>query len=143
MISIGGAPPVALSGGSWIDNDDAGMSFYNMPLTDETASYRFTNNAGLIIMGYGVGIFTSYYYLAGSAMRNLSAAFVANGVGSSEMADHLFCENEITFTTEINGISSAPGSLIWYIDDVIQDGQGGWHTKFGGFADLDTHFRCG
>ena len=141
LVSIGGALPVALSGGSWIDNAVAGMSFYNMPLDDKP--HRFTNDAGLIIMGYGTGSGNSYYYLAGSAMRNLSAAFVANEIGSSEMADHLFCENEITFIANINGISSAPGSLIWYIDDVIQDGQGGWHTKFGGFADLDAHFRCG
>jgi len=71
-VSIGGATATVLSGGSWRDNAAASMSFYTMPLTKPTASYNFTNQAGLIIMCYGVGSAESYYFLAYSAMRNLS-----------------------------------------------------------------------
>jgi hypothetical protein len=34
MVSIGGAPDAPVSGGTWYDNAAAGMSFYNMPLTN-------------------------------------------------------------------------------------------------------------
>ena len=115
-VSIGDAPPAPLSGGSWIDNPTADMSFYSMPLTEETASYLFSNPAGMIVLGYGVGVhptYQSYYYLAGSSMRNLSAAFSANGVPYTEMEDHLFCVNEITFTTNISNIAEVD-SMKWY-----------------------------
>jgi hypothetical protein len=121
-VSIGDAPPAPLSGGNWIDNttENINMSFYDMPLTNTAASYYFTNDAGLIIMGYGVGGYESYYFLSASSMRNLSAAFFANDVASTDMANHPFCENTITFTTEISGISPDPGSLKWYINNVLQ-----------------------
>ncbi|MDR0206571.1 MAG: hypothetical protein LBI45_04865, partial [Bacteroidales bacterium] len=55
MVSIGGAASISLSGDSWKHNATAGMSFYSMPLTNTTASYVFTNQDGIIILGYGVG----------------------------------------------------------------------------------------
>ena len=73
VVSIGGAPPAALSGGEWRDHDIAGMSFYDMPLTKDKDSYIYTNTkGGLIIMGYGLGTAESYYYLASSGMRDLT-----------------------------------------------------------------------
>jgi len=86
MVSIGGTVPTSLSGGIWKDNIAAGMSFYNMPLFNSTASYVFTNPDGLIVLGYGNGPNVSYYYLASSAMRNLSAAFTANGIPYDELS---------------------------------------------------------
>ena len=68
-VSIGGATPVALSGGIWYDHV-SGYSFYNMPLCgvfmpgfcDTTLGYLFTNSVGgLIVMGYGLGNQESYY----------------------------------------------------------------------------------
>jgi hypothetical protein len=142
-VSIGGAPPVPLTE-TWYPNNDANMSFCHIPLTDQTASYYFTNNAGLIVMGYGVGIRESYYYLAGSSMRNLSAAFSANGVPYTEMADSLFCVNEITFTTHISNIAEVD-SMKWYkqktsgntpdldyilITDIVEDPPLEWTRTF-------------
>ena len=120
-VSVGGLPPTSPFGGSWIDNGDpTGMSFYTMPLESATASYFFSNPKGLIILCYGGGINSSYYYLAGSAMRDLNAAFTANYIPYNALFDHLFCEEEITFVANIQGIHSDAGSLKWYINNVLQ-----------------------
>jgi hypothetical protein len=132
-VSIGGAPPEPLSGGIWYDNGDAEMSFYNMPLTDETASYYFTNDAGLIVMCYGVGTSESYYYLAGSAMRNLQLAFYANDIYYTELPDGLFCERTINFHAEVSGITPSADNLKWYIRDLEEPtaaGETDWTKTF-------------
>jgi hypothetical protein len=69
-------------------------------------------------MCYGIGGDESYYYLGSSAMRNLSAAFSANGVAYMDMEDKLFCENDIEFTTVIVGVDNMT-LLNWYIDDTL------------------------
>ena len=125
-VSISGASPTELTGGSWIDNISAGMSFYSMPLSSnsEIVSYIFTNPQGVIILGYCVGnyiTYLGYYYLAGSAMRELDAMFYANEVHFQELEEHPFCENEeVAFQAEINGLHSAQESIKWYIDDLLQ-----------------------
>lgn len=103
-VSIGGAPAVSLSGGEWHDHSamKTSMSYYNFPLTDHTAYYIFSNPAGIIVLGYGVLTVpgpggASHYYLAGSGMRNLSAAFTANNIPYTELSEHIFCEHDITF----------------------------------------------
>jgi len=119
-VSIGGNSPVSLSGETWNEHT-SGYSFYNMPLTNDTVSYTFTNPKGLLILCYGYGISKSYYYLAGSAMRELDAAFYANEVHFQELEEHPFCENkEVAFQAEINGLHSAQESIKWYIGGVLQ-----------------------
>ena len=115
-VSIGGALPTSLMGGSWIDHDIANMSFYTMPLDNDTASYIFTNSAGLIVFGYGSGGTASYYYLAGSAMRDLDAAFYANDVHFQELPDTTFCDKVVNFRAEIDNIGVAADSIKWYIN---------------------------
>jgi len=115
-VSIGGASPTTLSGGSWIENIAANMSFYRMPLYQNTASYYFSNSAGLIVLCYGDGLGVSYYYPAGFSMRNLSAAFTANNIPYNKLSEHLFCEHDITFVANIEGIHPNAGSLKWYIN---------------------------
>jgi len=73
LVSIGGAAPSGLSGGTWYENAASGISFYNVELTNATASYLYTNHAGLIVYSYGFGQAISYYYIAGSAVRGLDA----------------------------------------------------------------------
>ena len=121
-VSIGGAEPTDLIGGVWYDNDTVGMSFYKMPLTNDTAAYYFTSSSGrFLILGYGASNgMGSYYYLAYSAMRNLSAAFTANNIPYGELSNHIFCEQEITFVANVDGIHPDEGSLEWYIDGEIQ-----------------------
>jgi hypothetical protein len=119
-VSIGGGTPVALSGGDWYNNLTVTpqMSFYIMPLTNATASYNYTNTKGLIVMCYGYGTDESYFYLAGSAMRDLEAAFYANDVHFQDLKDNPFCAGEVTFRAEIEGLHPSAGSLKWYINNV-------------------------
>ena len=132
-VSIGGAPEIPLSGGEWRDNNYAGMSFYSMPLTNTTASYIFTNQKGLIVMGYGVGTKESYYYLAYSAMRNLSAEFYVNDIYYYDLITRYFCPSEIVFRAVVTGMSVAPENLKWYIngkEESETQGQVTWKKYF-------------
>jgi len=118
-VSIGGGTPSNLSGGIWKDNIPSGMSFYNIPLTNETQPYVFTNSKGLIIYGYGYNYsgLGSYYYLAGSAMRDLDAYFTANDIHYQDLKDNPICESEITFRAEIEGLHPTSTERIkWYVN---------------------------
>jgi len=118
MVSIGGAAATALSGGTWYDNATSGMSFYIVKLTNSTTAYVYTNQAGLFVMGYGVGSAESYYYLASSAMRTLDVAFYVNNIHYQDLAFETICAQPAQIRAEISGnISTAPGFLKWYIDD--------------------------
>ena len=120
LVSIGGAAPDTLQGGSWRDNVEAGTSFYIMPLTNNTASYLFSNPKGLIILGYGfcsASVLQTYYYLAGSAMRDLQAAFYANDIHCGDLENNQICEKEVFFRAEIENMSVEIDSIKWYIDD--------------------------
>jgi hypothetical protein len=115
-VSIGGTPPDDLSGGSWKIHSTAGMSFYSMPLTNDTASYYFTNPAGLIILCHGEGT-DSYYYPAGFAMRDLTtAAFYVNNVCDSLLYDTTFCNKSVHFRAEIEEVFSNWTSIKWFVD---------------------------
>jgi hypothetical protein len=94
------------------------MSFYNMPLTNTSVSYKFTNGAGLIVMCYGTGAQISYYYLAGSAMRDLDAAFYANDIHHSDLSNQVICNKtgQVDFRAEIEGLHPDAGSLKWFVD---------------------------
>jgi len=121
MVSIGGASPSSLIGGSWIDNDSAKMSFYTMLLDNDTASYTFTNQAGLIVFGYGSGFNRSYYYLAGSAMRELDAMFYANDIHFQDLTDTAFCASIVNFRAEIENVGVDADSIKWYINGVKEN----------------------
>jgi len=116
-VSIGVAPPDTLTGGNWVDNSDGGMSFYAMPLTNESVSYLFDNPAGIIVLCYGLGGASSYYYLAGSSMRNLTAAFYVNDFHYLELPESFSCTNKVEFRAEIVGLNTnEAGSLKWFIE---------------------------
>ena len=132
-VSIGGMPETNLSGGVWRDNAYAKMSFYAMPLTNNNASYIFTNQKGLIVMGYGIGTRESYYYLAYSAMRNLSAEFYVNDIYYYDLLTQFFCPSEIVFRAEVTGMSTTPESLRWFIngkEEIAAQGQLTWKKYF-------------
>ncbi|MCL2290641.1 MAG: IgGFc-binding protein [Bacteroidetes bacterium] len=138
-VSIGDADPVPLFGGNWKDNAAAGMSFYTMPLTDHSASYLFSNQDGLIILGYGFCaeyVIQTYYYLAGSAMRDLDAYFTANDIHFQVLKDTLICEDLITFRAEIEGLHPThPERIKWYIDGKEEEAERNkleWSKSFSG-----------
>jgi hypothetical protein len=122
-VSIGGSPAEALSGGSWKDHAIAGMSFYSMPLTNETASYMFTNQNGLIVLCFASGNQDTYYYLAGSAMRELDAAFYANDIHFQDFKENPICEGDVEFRAAIQGLHpTAPDRIKWYVDGAEEPG---------------------
>ena len=119
-VKIGNGVEKRLSGGTWYDNSTAGMSFYSYPLTDDTSAYLFINRkGGLIIMGYGIGLAESYYYLSFSAMRSLDAAFYVNDIHYQDLSSDVICAQFLEFRAEIDGdMSTAPEHLKWYINGI-------------------------
>ena len=118
-VSIGGAPATTLSGGNWMDHFEAGMSFYNMPLSNLNASHLFANPNKLIVLCYATGRMESYYYLANAAIRNVYPVFYVNDISYKHLQLNTFCGN-ITFRAHVVGMSDEQGSLKWYIDDIEQ-----------------------
>ena len=115
-VKIGTGAEEVLSGGTWYDNIAAGMSFYSMPLTNLTAIYRYTNPAGLMVMGYGTGDCASYYYCVDLALH--TAAFYVNDIYYESLATAFLCAQPLQFSAEICGMSADAGALKWYINDV-------------------------
>jgi len=109
-----------LSGGTWHENAASGMSFYSMPLANNAnVSYVFTNWAGLVVYGVGFGSNISYYYVAGSGMRILDAAFYANDIHNQDLEASPFNTSQINFRAEVQGdVSTSPGHIKWFIDGV-------------------------
>jgi len=114
-VSIGGAPSTTITDG-WTDNATAKMSFCSIPLENDTSSYTFTNPAGLIVLCSGFKSLnasaSSYYYLAGSAMRRLDTAFYVNNVHYENLQDATFCDKNVHFRAEIADYSE----IKWFID---------------------------
>ena len=152
MVSIGGAMPIPLSNGIWYSHSK-GMSFYNFPLTDHAATYTFFNQEGLIVFGYGLGVsgyYGSYYYLAGSAMRDLDAAFYANDIHFQDLKDTAFCAGAVEFRAEIEGeLHPDAGSLKWYVDGVEETSAEDlleWNRYFAAGAyeiTMEVHYETG
>jgi hypothetical protein len=108
-----------------------------MPLTNDDASYLFSNSEGMIIFGYAYGASStlqSYYYLAGSAMRDLEAAFYANDVSFQVLKENSFCAGEVTFRAEIEGeLHTDQGRLKWFIngtEEILERDNLTWNKTF-------------
>jgi hypothetical protein len=115
-VSITGAAPVPLSGVTWYDNAASGLSFCSYALSN--TYFRFDNPNGLVIGVYGLGSAMSYYYLAGSSARNLSASLKINGDYSDEIIGDTYGDcNAITFECDA---SETPISVTWKINGVTQ-----------------------
>ncbi|MCL2511524.1 MAG: hypothetical protein FWF09_05690, partial [Bacteroidales bacterium] len=120
LVSIKGGTPMPLNITGWRNNLASGMSYYIMPFDpDPTSSYSFTNDAGIIVMGYGTGPDESYYYLGFSAMRNLKMSFETNGIDDKDLPNQTICASEITFTADIKG--EPPDNIKWYVNNVPYD----------------------
>jgi len=121
-VSIGGATAIDLSGSTWYDNSAADMSFCRYELIKDSVSYIFSNPEGIIVFGYGTkgltifGFPSSYYYLAGSAMRDLEAAFYANDIPCGDLENNPICEKVVFFQAEIENMGVEVDSIKWYID---------------------------
>ena len=119
-VKIGNGIEQALSGGVWHDHS-SGYSFYDMPLTNDTSAYLFTNTVGkLIVMCYGTRDAESYYYLAASAMRNL-AYFEVDSIHYLALDGSVICNENIEVEATIKfPMDTAYGHLRWFVDSVEQ-----------------------
>ncbi len=136
-VAIGTNVPTAL-GISWTDNAVSGYSFGSLELT-QNDTYLFANPKGIVISGYGTGNIESYYYVAGSASRDLTAYYTINDYYYTEIAGGQLC-NPYHFQSFINypTISSAD-SIRWYIDDFLQTNltnrmEWNWETGWNGIG---------
>jgi gliding motility-associated-like protein len=116
-ISIGNGEYTSLSGGSWTTHS-SGYSYYSMPLTNANLSYGFKNPSGLAILGYGLGKYESYYYLAGSALKRLNASFYVNDIHNHDQDGHIFCGDSITVRSGEYTMHPKQGHIRWIIDNV-------------------------
>ena len=105
--------------GTWYDNPSSGMSFYNLRLTEASASYLFDNEEGLIVYGYGFGSYISYYYMAASSIRQLNPSFYINDVHFQNANGQTYCNGSFKFKAELNfPLSANPGHIKWYVNGV-------------------------
>jgi len=62
---------------------------------------------------------------------NQSAAFFANNVLHSELKDTTFCNKNVNFRAEIEGLHpTASDSIMWYINNVFETSQATWNKTF-------------
>jgi hypothetical protein len=114
---IGTGASTALSGGTWTTGANPDYSFYNLPLTNATQSCTFANPDGLAIMGYGLGQAESYYYLAASAFKDISATFFMNEEEYFDVDGKEYCNvSSLHIKAVIENESAAAGHLQWFID---------------------------
>ncbi|MDL2323394.1 T9SS type A sorting domain-containing protein, partial [Bacteroidales bacterium OttesenSCG-928-A17] len=107
--------------GSWKTN--SGYSYYSLDLSsDIDGVYSIANSDGLMVLVYGYGSSESYYYLAGSAARDLNPHFTVNEEHYQDMYGSVYCDDGFNFEAFITSRqegstagSYAPGSLKWYI----------------------------
>lgn len=124
---VNGAP---LSGGSWFDGPaGSGLSVYNMPFLKESngwdKSYTFTNEHGLVLLGYGTGSAESYQYLAASSSRKLDAYFSINDLHyeDANLLVPFDCGTPFNFEAVVEytmNTSASDGYIRWFIDGVEQ-----------------------
>ncbi|MDR1340151.1 MAG: hypothetical protein LBK58_08885 [Prevotellaceae bacterium] len=117
-VSVSGGAPRALSGGSWTANAASGYSYYSMLLSNSAEStYEFQNSSGLTIMGYGLGDYESYYYMAAASARQLDPAFYVGNLHFQDINGQNICDADFEFRASIQySLGSGPGKLKWYID---------------------------
>jgi hypothetical protein len=118
-IAVGNGVPAPISGVTWYDNADVGLSFCSYNLPDDNF-YRFDNPNGVVVGGYGFGAYESYFYLGAAASRVLSPAMKINGYYSDEVIGMTFGNcNQITFECSS---SSPPSSITWTLNGELQPG---------------------
>jgi len=64
-------------------------------------------------------------------ITNNSAAFYASEVLYSELTDTTFCNKNVNFRAEIEGLHpTASDNIMWYIDNVFETSEAAWCKPF-------------
>jgi hypothetical protein len=114
---VGAGATTPLSEGTWTTGANPDYSFYNLPLLSTSMSYTFANPDGLAVMGYGVGKDVSYYYLAASALRDLSAVFYVNDELYFDVDGKEYCGvSSLHIKSIVENKNPDQESLKWFID---------------------------
>ena len=129
-ISIDGGPPQNISASSkfsWVSDNVAGSGYAfgryqfgsHAPLHDiflhTTALVE--NPAGILLLAYGQGSYTSYFYTVGAAARNLDMSGYINGIHFDDVKGQTFCGMVYEITATSNQPSAQTSSYPkWHID---------------------------
>jgi gliding motility-associated-like protein len=117
-VRVGKGEYAPLTGGTWLDHP-SGYSFYSMPLSMADVSYSFRNPSKLIVLGYGLGLAESYYYLAGASLGRLKPSFYVNGIYHQDVEAKTFCDGKIEVIADVSyDMYPEAGHLRWFINEV-------------------------
>jgi hypothetical protein len=110
-VSINGDAPQTLNHPMyWIENQIGGseFSFARYPLGETepgeqlNTTYRFDNPNGVLVLAYGQGTYTTYYYCAGYGGFDLALDFFVNDIHHKDIYGEAFCDEDYTFKAETN-----------------------------------------
>ena len=103
----------------WDNDPNNRYSYYIYQMTQDEP-YYITNEAGLIILGYGLGGAESYYYLTASSTRALDMLFYVNDEHYLDVDGKIYCNGPFTMRSEFHlPVNTAnPTYLRWYINGV-------------------------
>jgi len=112
--SIGGGPVTQIGNFTWTNVEGSNYSFIILKLS-KNDTYFFDNPNELLIYGYGLGSLESYFYLAGSAAKNLSAYFTVNGENYADIDGRIYCQTNI-FNIQAQFSNGTPGYIRWELN---------------------------
>jgi len=135
MLSTGGLNPFGSTSQTWIPGIEQtipkiliapfALSIYNFhyalictpTATRDNTSVSIGGAVPVPLTGSWVTNAASYYYLAGSAMRDLQATFYANEIPYQLLKENQFCEGTVDFLAVIEGLHPThPERLTWWIN---------------------------
>jgi hypothetical protein len=121
-VAIGNTAPNSLNSVVWIDNVTCGYSFCSYQMKQDNVGYLFDNPKGLTVLGYGIGVNETYYYMSGSASRDLSMNYSINGIYYDEFNNGAYCDDQ-RFRMRVvrSDLSTAQGHAIWTLNSTQID----------------------
>jgi hypothetical protein len=106
-----------LSGYSFLDTIMYATSPKVINAVNVNKAHTFANPNGLAIIGYGIGNNESYYYLAASALKDLSATFFVNEEEYFDVYGKEYCNVSSLHLKSVAENKDPDEPLTWFIDD--------------------------
>jgi len=132
-LSINGGIPQPVPSTAWVQDNIGGSGFsfgryyfgrsdvaHVPPITLKTTAF-IDNPDGIIVLAYGQGSYTNYFYSLGDAGRNLVPSFYINNIHYEDINGMSFCGIS-DFRFELRTVlPQATGNYLkWYVDGVEQ-----------------------
>jgi len=122
-VSINGDFPQTLNHPmTWVEDNigESGYSFARYNLGEHEAgeslktTFRFDNPNGVLVLAYGQGAYTSYFYAAGYGGRDSSTGFTVDDEDYFDMDGKAYCD---VLSFEIKATySEKPASIVWKLN---------------------------